>query len=71
MRMRIYALAVMDIRSFRKDRSLSQSELAELLGVTQSTVSRLETGDLPTDARTLLALEAIAAKKPGAQERAA
>lgn len=52
----------MDIRTLRKDRSLSQAELAELLGVTQPTVSRLETGDLPLDARTMLALEAIAAK---------
>lgn len=52
----------MDIRTIRKARSLSQSELAALLGVTQSTVSRFETGELPIDARTALALEAISAK---------
>lgn len=54
----------MDISTLRKDRRLSQTELAALLGVDQSTVSRLETGALSPDARTLLALEAIAAKIP-------
>lgn len=64
MRMRIYAFFVMDITALRKERSLSQTELAALLGVDQSTVSRLEMGKLTADARTLLALEAIAAKIP-------
>lgn len=61
----------MDIRSFRKSRDLSQSALADLLGVTQSTISRFERGDLQVDARTMLALDAIAAKVPEATPAAA
>lgn len=42
----------------RKALRLSQSQLAELLGVTQATVSRNETATAP-DLRYCLALEAI------------
>lgn len=61
----------MDIRSFRKSRNLSQAALAEKLGVTQSTISRFESGELPLDARTKLALDAIAAVTPVASQAAA
>ena len=61
----------MDIRTLWKSRGLSQSSLAELLGVTQSTVSRFESGELPIDARTALALDAIATKVPAVAQGAA
>lgn len=57
-RMRIYTL-LMDVKAARNDLNLSQAQLAEKLGVTQATVSRLETGKLPVDERTKLALEAL------------
>jgi transcriptional regulator with XRE-family HTH domain len=63
-------MQAMDIRTIRKARSLSQADLAEMLGVTQSTVSRFETGELPIDARTALALEAIAARPADRQSAA-
>lgn len=49
----------MDIKSYRERTGLTQADLASRLGVTQSTVSRFETGALAVDARTRLALEAI------------
>ena len=49
----------MDIETTRKTIGLSQAELALALGVTQSTVSRLETGELTASERTKLALEAL------------
>lgn len=52
----------MDIAATRKALSLSQADLAAKLGVNQATVSRLETGDLIPNARTLLALEALLMK---------
>lgn len=61
----------MDIRSFRKSRNLSQSALAEKLGVTQSTISRFESGELPLDPRTKLALDALAATTPVVSQVAA
>lgn len=56
----------MDIVTLRKERDLSQADLAALLGVTQPTISRLEKGQLRLDTRTALALEAIAAKPKAA-----
>jgi|GEM_PF-1507606 len=50
-----------DIRSIRKHLGLTQSEFAERLGLNQSTVSRLETGELTTDKRTMLAAHALLA----------
>jgi transcriptional regulator with XRE-family HTH domain len=49
----------MDIKSYRTDLGLTQEELAEKLGVTQSTVSRWETGELEINIRTTLSLDAL------------
>lgn len=46
-------------RDTRRTLELSQAELAAKLGVHQTTVSRFETGDLPVDERTALALDAL------------
>lgn len=54
----------------RKALALSQAGLARLLGVTQGTVSRNETADVP-DARYKLALDALAAKKAAGESLAA
>lgn len=48
-----------DIRSIREALGLSQAQMAEKLEVHQSTISRFENGDLPTDKRTLLAARAL------------
>lgn len=50
-----------DLASIRTALNLTQAELAERLGVHQSTISRFESGDLPTDPRTLLAAKALLA----------
>ena len=55
-----------DIRTLRRNLGLTQGDLAEKLGLDQSTISRLETGRLPVDARTRLALEAIQARQAAA-----
>jgi transcriptional regulator with XRE-family HTH domain len=47
------------IKHIREALGLSQAEMAERLGLTQSSISRFETGDLPTDKRTLLAAQAL------------
>lgn len=49
----------MEIKALRESAKLSQSDLAARLGVTQSTVSRFERGELKLDTRTRLALEAV------------
>lgn len=56
-----------DIRALRRRLGVTQIELADLLGLHQSTISRLEGGSLPVDERTRLALEALLAR---AQETA-
>lgn len=57
----------MDIKSIRKGLGLTQAELASLLGVDHSTVSRIESGDIPLTLRTQLAMEALVtrAKRDG------
>jgi transcriptional regulator with XRE-family HTH domain len=63
-----------DIRTIRRSLEVTQVELAALLGLHQSTISRFENGDLPVDARTKLALAALqmrAASAPADQARAA
>lgn len=54
---------MIDIRTARKQMSLTQGELGDELGLAQSTISRLESGELPLDQRTTLALEALLARK--------
>lgn len=49
----------MDIRDLRRRLNLSQAQLADKLGLHQTTISRLETGELPLDRRTMLALQAL------------
>jgi transcriptional regulator with XRE-family HTH domain len=50
---------MLDIAAIRKELNLTQTELAVKLGITQGTVSRFETGTLPIDKRTELAIEAL------------
>jgi len=52
-----------DIREVRRQLGVTQIELADLLGLHQSTISRLEGGSLPVDARTKLAIEALVARR--------
>ena len=47
------------IKTIRERLGVSQSQMAEMLGLHQSTISRFEKGDLPTDKRTLLAAQAL------------
>ena len=53
------------IQDIRRTLGLTQMELAELLGLHQSTISRFENGTLPLDERTRLALEALVARRVG------
>lgn len=57
---------MIDLRSIRHDLKLSQVEMADLLGLHQTTISRFETGDLPIDKRTELAIQALQASSEGA-----
>jgi transcriptional regulator with XRE-family HTH domain len=50
---------MLDIKALRRDLKLSQTQLAARLGLHQTTISRLETGEMPVDKRTLLALQAL------------
>jgi len=43
----------MDLTTVRKERRLTQAEMADLLGVEQSTISRLERGQLSAPSRRL------------------
>lgn len=49
------------IKQIREALKLSQAEMAERMGLAQSSISRFETGELPTDKRTLLAAQALLA----------
>lgn len=60
-----------DIRRIRTRLGLTQIEFAERLGLHQSTISRFETGELPTDKRTILAAQALLAASPDRPESAA
>jgi transcriptional regulator with XRE-family HTH domain len=57
------------IKDTRRVLGVTQAELAELLGLNQSTVSRLERGTLQIDARTRLALEALVARQAPAEQQ--
>ena len=63
---RVCIMPFMDIEATRKTMGLSQAELALALGVTQSTVSRFETGEVDMSERTKLALEALLARHKAA-----
>lgn len=52
----------MDIAQARKTLKLSQAQLAEALGVNQTTISRFENGDLVPNVRTVLAIRALLAE---------
>lgn len=60
-----------DIRTVRAKLGVTQFELAQMLGLDQSTISRFENGKLALDARTNLALEALVARKAPAPEASA
>lgn len=51
-----------DIRNIRKQLGLTQAEFADRLGLNQSTISRLENGEIPLDKRTQLAAQALLAE---------
>ncbi|QDZ07478.1 helix-turn-helix domain-containing protein [Sphingomonas panacisoli] len=57
-----------DVRTIRRELGVTQNELAGLLGLNQSTISRLEGGALAVDERTVLALEALRARKAAERE---
>ncbi len=50
-----------NLRDIRRQLGLTQIELGERLGLDQSTISRFETGGLPVDKRTELAVQALIA----------
>lgn len=58
------------IADIRKALGISQAEMADALGIHQSTLSRLERGDIPTNKRTLIAAQSLLSV-PQTQERAA
>ena len=47
------------IQSIREALGLTQAELAECLGIHQSTISRMERGELETDKRTMIAARTL------------
>jgi transcriptional regulator with XRE-family HTH domain len=61
---------MMDMRTIRRELNLSQAEFADKLGLHQSTVSRFETGELPIDRRTELAILALSAGSEPKQDAA-
>lgn len=52
-------IAMQTIADIRRTLGLSQAEMAERMGLSQSSISRFETGELPLDKRTLLAAQAL------------
>lgn len=56
------------ITEIREALGLTQSEMAERLGLNQSTISRLERGDLVPDKRTMIAARTLL---PSAKGKAA
>lgn len=49
-----------EIQTIRNRLGLSQTEMAERLGLHQSTISRFERGELIPDKRTMIAANALA-----------
>ncbi len=52
-----------NIADIRRALGISQAEMAERLGLSQSSISRFETGELTLDKRTLLAARALLADR--------
>jgi transcriptional regulator with XRE-family HTH domain len=50
---------MVDLREIRRALKLSQAEMADRLGLHQTTISRFERGELPLDKRTELAVVAL------------
>lgn len=51
---------VMDtIKTIREALDVSQAVMADMLGIHQSTLSRLESGEIPTNKRTLIAAQSL------------
>jgi transcriptional regulator with XRE-family HTH domain len=67
--MRIVYLPMSIIAEARDALGVTQSELAKMLGLNQSTVSRFENGQLAIDERTRLAVEAIVARGKSSDRR--
>lgn len=51
------------IAAIRAALGLTQAEMADRLGLNQSTISRMENGDQPTDKRTMLAAQTLLPRK--------
>ena len=62
---------MLDVRTVRKSLDMNQTELANVLGLHQSTISRLESGALEIDCRTRLALEALMSRTKGRRRQKA
>lgn len=58
-----------EIKAIRDSLGLTQAQLAAQLGVTQSSVSRFETGEIIPDRRTMLAMQALRASTVSASGR--
>ena len=66
MPLRINAHMNDEVKRIRESMGLTQDSLARLIGVTQATVSRWESGKLPVDTRTMLALKTLQAARAAA-----
>ena len=62
---------MIDLRTIRRTLRMTQAEMAGRLGLHQTTISRMETGELPIDERTALALDAIQMRARPAESAAA
>lgn len=61
-----------DLQTIRAETlGLSQTQFAEKLGMSQSAVSRLETGEVPIDKRTAMAVQVLVASKRPSRSQAA
>jgi transcriptional regulator with XRE-family HTH domain len=58
-----------EIKAIRDSLGLTQAQLAAQLGVTQSSVSRFETGEIIPDRRTILAVQALHASAKSIPDR--
>ena len=59
------------IKDIRNNLGLTQAEMADRLGITQSTLSRLETGVIVANKRTLMAAQALLGSRPAKASAAA